>query len=235
MKKIILVFIIITVIVVAILGVAFVFYNGSKKTYYPDSEGWDRKALQGDEFETLFPLTLGENLYLVSPTEEGVFESKGPSTQDTAFVEYRNNTKINLGTAEKENVFTIVTAQRSFYVHRTFKEMPALKIWTEQVSLEEFLKYKTALVDLLNSYPSTNIEKTDYKNHEYYTYLGKNLTPEGLKGKNSIGGVYVFFPEKNTGLFIFLFNTRYDTSNAYLISSNEINSITHEIIDSVIR
>ena len=209
--------------------------NGQNKSYYPDSEGWNRKALQGDDFESFFPLTLKDNLYLVSPNEEGVCEAKRPSTPNAAFIEYRNNAGIKLGAAGKERAFKILTARRSFYAHKTLEEMPVFKIWAEQVSSEEFPKYKEAVADQLSSFPSSNTEKADYKNHEYYIDLTKDLTPEGLKGKNSIGGAYIFFPEKNVALCMWFFNTRYNTPNAYLISKSEISNIVHEIIDSAAR
>lgn len=235
MKKIIL-FVIIVIIIVAVLGIILLFNNEVKMSYYPDSEGWDRKALQGDEFESLFPLVLGENLYLESPDAEGFFGREGLSAPSTAFIEYRNNAQIDLGTAEKERILTVLSARRSFYSDRTFKEMPVFKIWAERVSPEEFLEYKLAILDLLNSYPASvsGIEKASYKDHEYYIYLRRDLTKEGLKGLNSIGGVYIFFPEKNTGMFIFLFNTS-NKSNTYMISHYEIINIIHGIIDYAVR
>lgn len=221
------------VIVVFILGTILLF-SGKEKSYYPDLEGWNRKALQGDEFEAFFPLTLGDNLYLVSPNENGLFEGNGLVTSDSAFIEFRDSANINLGTQEQEHIFKILSARRSFFAHRTFDEIPVFKIWSEQVASEDFQEYKLTVSEELDSFTFSEVEKeNEYKDHDYYTYLRKDLSAEGLKGKNSIGGAYIFFPEKNSVLYIFFFNTRYNTPVAYLISDDEITSIVHEIIDSV--
>ena len=235
MKKIVLSLV---VIVVVILGIIFLSgnKNGQKSSYYPDSEGWSRKALQGDEFESLFPLALKKNLYLVSPTEKGVFDSNTPTTLNLAFIEYRNKTQINLGTQERPKPFTIVNARRTFYALKGFEEMPVFKMWTENLSTKDFPEYTKAVIAELDGFrSSTNIEKQSYNGHDYYVYLRKDLSTNGLRGKNSIGGAYVFFPEKNTVLYIFLFNTRYNTPTAYLISNSEIKNIIQDIIDSASR
>ncbi len=233
MKKNIL--IVLGVVVVIIIGIILAFSHDSvqKNSYYPDSEGWNRKILQEDQFASFFPLTFKENLYLTSPNEEGDFSPKGLNNSSPVFIEYRDNASINMGAQEKEQMFKVLAGRRSFYASKTFTEMPIFKIWTEQVSPEEYPQYQVAIIEQLNGFASSaNLEINSYKNNKYYIYLRKDLTPEGLSGKNSIGGAYVFFPEKNTVLSIYLFNTRYNTPDAPLISKEEVDNIIKEIIDS---
>jgi len=76
------------------------------------------------------------------------------------------------------------------------------------------------------------VTTSSHKEHEYYVYLRKELSFEALKNKNSIGGMYVFFPERNVVVFIFLFNTRYTSAGAYMVSRGDIQSIVRQFIDS---
>ena len=103
-------------------------------------------------------------------------------------------------------------------------------MWVETLSADEFPRYKQAILDEVNSY-EVYTEKFEYKNHEYYIYL-KDFSK--LEGVNSIGGTYIFFPEDSASVFLFLFNTRYNDQDSYLISKEEIQKISEQIIDSVL-
>lgn len=199
--------------------------------------GWDRKVLKGDLFETFFPRTLGKNLYYIGPYQGGKIDSLGPlgDIKNIDLIEYNDNSTIDRGTDK----FYILAARRSFYANKTLEEIPVFKMWAELLSSEDFIKYKKDIVEKeLKSYstvPGVTLEKAEYKNHEYYIYLRDDLSYEGLKGKNSIGGAYVFFPEKNISLYILLFNTKYNTPDAYLISKKELVNVIQEIVDSSIK
>jgi hypothetical protein len=232
MKKIIL---IVIALIIVIGGGYFLLKNKKITSYYPDIEGWNRKALAGDMFQSFFPLKLQEKLYLVSPNESGVFDSSAPTTS-TRYVEFRDDSQINLGSREKPEVFKVLSAHRAFYALEGFEEMPVFKMWIEQVLPEDFTRYEKAVLAQLDLFSSSsNIEKQTYKGHNYYTYLRKDLSNEGLKGKNSIGGSYVLFPEKNIIMYIYLFNTRYNTTSAYLISKDGLNKVIEQFIDSTMK
>ena len=229
MKKYLL---IVLALIIIIGGGYFLLKGNGTSSYYPDSEGWNRKALASDTFQSFFPLKLQDKLYLVSPNEAGVFDSAVPTT-DTGYVEFRDGSQINLGSQEKPEVFKVISARRTFYALEGFEEMPVFKMWTEQVSPEDFARYEKAVLAQLDLFSSSsNVEKHAYKGHDYYVYLRKDLTTEGLKGKNSIGGSYVLFPEKNTVMYIFVFNTRYNTPTAYLMTKEGLNKAAEQFIDS---
>ncbi|HEY9481183.1 MAG TPA: hypothetical protein VIR98_03065 [Candidatus Paceibacterota bacterium] len=233
------------VIGIIIVGIITIFALNSSRGYYPDPEGWNRQSLSKSGLSAFLPITLNNNLYLVSPDEKGVFDGKGPVSIDQAFIEYRENAHIKIGLDASSSVVTTIKALRSFYGLEGYDEMPIFKVWVEQTSPEDFSKYKTSIIeDTLKKYASVassntneaiNLEKSTYKNHEYYTYLRKDLSYTGLKGKNSIGGAYMFFPENNTVEYIFLFNTKYNSADAYLITKAQLDSTIHQIIDSVVK
>jgi len=135
-----------------VLGAAVLFLSGActlapateARAYYPDSQGWNRKPLQGDEFEAFLPLRVKNDLYLISPEEQAVFDPGKPATPGAAFVEFRDNKKIPVGSSQQSSV-TIFKARRAFYGHVTLTEMPVFKVWVEQVSTEDFPKYKEAI------------------------------------------------------------------------------------------
>lgn len=224
----------IVAILAILLGINI--FGHTQKSDYPDSEGWNRKPLQGDAFEKFFPLTLTKDLFLGSVNKKGLFDRTRPTDITSTFIEYRDNTKINLGTKEKEQPFNILAARRSFYAHRIFKDEWVFKIWAEQVSSETFLEYKEALIhDFVKAGSTVDIEKSTYKNHEYHIYLRKDLTPKGLEGKNSIGGAYIFFPEYKISLYLYFFNTRYKNPDAYMITKDQVANVIQEIIDSALN
>lgn len=214
----------------------FKFKGESIIAYYPDAEGWNRIVLKGDIFQSNFLLNTKEGLYLVSPNEDGSGDIEKSETLESAYIEGRNNTKINLGTNENPIVFDILMARRALYANHKIKDMPIFKMWLEQTFPNEFLNYKQGILNQLNELgDSVFLEKFEYKNHEYYIYLRKDLSFEGLKGDNSIGGMYIFFPELNLSEFLFFFNTKYNDKNAYLISKEEIQNLAQELIDSVVK
>lgn len=205
---------------------------GCTSSYYPDADGWNRKALQGDSFQAFFPMTVNGGFYLASPEPDGRFLPKGPVQSSAAFIEYRDHTQNAMGPAEMP--VTILRSRRSFYNREAFTEMPVLKVWVEEVSAEDFPAYKTAALQQLESFKGeATVEQMDYRQHEYAVYLRKVLSRDALQGKKTIGGAYVFFPEKNTVLFIAALNTKY-TSDVYLISRDEFHTAIHQIIDSVV-
>ena len=225
---------IIVAILVIILGINF--FTHKQKSYYPDSQGWNRKPLQGDTFEKFFPLTLIKDLYLITPNEEGLYQATGPTTLTSAFIEYRDNTRIDLGETKQPFSILVLTARRSFYAHPNIKDGWVFKIWAEQVSSETFLKYKELLIqDIITHNSEVDTEKSAYKDHEYYIYLRKDLTTKGLEGKNSIGGANIFFPENNISLFLYFFNTKYKNPDVYMITKNQITAVIQEIVDSTLR
>ena len=210
------------------------------RAYYPDSQGWNRKALQGDEFEAFLPLRVQNDLYLISPEEQAVFDPGKPATPGAAFVEFRDNRKIPVGSSPQQFV-TILKARRAFYGHVTLAEMPVFKVWVEQVSAEDFPRYKEGIQRTVRRYESNRSETdsaridvttSSHKGHEYYLYLRGDLSFEGLKNKNSIGGLYVLFPEGNVVVFISFFNTRYTSADAYMVSKDDVQSIARQFIDS---
>lgn len=211
--------------------------NDSTKPYYPDSQGWNRKALKNDEFQSFFPLTLKtsqRDLYLIGPNTQGVFKNTEPTVLETAGIEYRDNISINLSTTqEKPTPVKILTSRRTFYA---LPKMLVFKIWLEQVPQEEFSTYKEAVTRELDNYKAeANVEKLTYKNHEYYLYFRKDLTKENLKDKNSIGGAYIYFPEKNTAVFISIFNPASDSVDPYMLNHQDAISAINQIIDSVTK
>ena len=247
MKKAILwvIGIIVLVFVSLFLYGGYLFHKEAKTGYYPDPEGWNRQSLQDSGFSAFLPTTLKNNLYLVSPDENGVFDGKGPVSIEQAFVEYRENAHIKIGLDASSAVVTTLKAFRSFYGLEGYDEMPVFKIWVEQTSPEDFSKYRISIIEdtlkkdadvpTSSTNEAINLEKSAYKNYEYYTYLRKDLSYTGLKGKNSIGGAYIFFPEKNTVEYIFLFNTKYNSPDSYLMSKIELKSVIEQIIDSSIK
>src|SRR3989338_3905245 len=74
MKKIILS---VVVIVVVILGILYI-TGRIVLNNQPNSSGWDRKVLKGDELEAFFPRTLGTDLYYIGPYQGGKFDALDP-------------------------------------------------------------------------------------------------------------------------------------------------------------
>lgn len=223
----------IVAVIVVVLGILYM-TGRSVHNDQPDSSGWDRKVLKGDEFEAFFPRTLGTDLYYIGPYQGGKFDAIDPmgDVKNIDTILYNDNFTMNSG-------FNALASRSTYYASKRLDSAPIFRIWTEQLSPEEYIKYKTNIIEQeLKSYdsePGVELEKLEYNNHEYYIYLRNLSNYQEIKGNNSIGGAYVFFPEKNISTSIMLFNTRYDTPNNYLISKEELNQVIHEIIDSATK
>src|SRR3989344_697554 len=230
MKKIILS---VVVIVVVILGILYI-TGRIVLNNQPNSSGWDRKVLKGDELEAFFPRTLGTDLYYIGPYQGGKFDALDPmgDIKNIDTILYNDNFTTNSG-------FNVLAARSTYYASKKLDTQPIFRIWTEQLSQEEYIKYKTNIIEKeLKSYdsePGIELEKLEYNNHEYYIYLRDLSNFQEIKGNNSIGGSYLFFPEKNISVFIMLFNTRYETPNNYIISKKEFVDVIHQIIDSATK
>lgn len=225
----------IVAVIVVVLGILYI-TGRIVLNNQPDSSGWDRKVLKGDTFEAFFPRTLGTDLYYIGPYQGGKFDAIDPmgDVKNIDTILYNDNFTMNSG-------FNALASRSTYYASKRLDSAPIFRMWTEQLSPDEYTKYKANIIDKeLKSYDSEagiELEKIEYNNHEYYLYLRNDLSYEKVKGNNSLGGAYIFFPEKNTSVFIMLFNTRYDTPNKnnYIISKEEFVNVIQEIIDSATK
>lgn len=202
--------------------------SSTDSEHYPDKDGFNRKVLEGDNFESFFPKAYKEGFYYVSPNESGVIDTANPDIDGKHYIEYRENVSINITEAGK---IKLQQNRRAFYaINGTYTPM-AFKIWVEQMQTNEDYDNYSGFIE--KSAEKTDSPKSSYKNHEYYWNMRNNLTYEYLKNKKTVGVAYVLFPEKNLVVSIDFFNTKY-APNAYLITEEQIKSISKQLIDSVL-
>src|SRR3989344_1028672 len=138
MKKIILS---VVVIVVVILGILYI-TGRIVLNNQPNSSGWDRKVLKGDELEAFFPPTLGTDLYYIGPYQGGKFDAIDPlgDVKNIDTIVYNDNFTNNAG-------FNMLMARYSFYASKKLDKMPIFRMWAEQLSPDEYIKYKANIID----------------------------------------------------------------------------------------
>jgi hypothetical protein len=110
---------------------------------------------------------------------------------------------------------------------------PALKVWLETVDPAQYGSFKDSLLRELSDAQKdldTEVKNSTYQGVDYVLTIRKDLSFEGLKGKNSIGGAHIFFPDRNAILTIQSFNTRHTLATESLPPTEPF---VKQVIDSV--
>ncbi len=221
-------------IILFLIIVGFLFYQ-LINSYY---SGMVDIKLEEDQYKNFFISRYGEGISLIS--KNGKIEER-----ENTYIEGINYAyTIDLNSGNETTLINITTSRRALYGFPN--KDPTFKIWVEEVKPLEYYLYKRAVIKQLKFFEENddmNSEKLLYKNHEYYISLRNNLSLEALKSYNSIGGIYIFLPEKNIVVYIFLFNTKYCCAfygeesvfdeGEKLITREEMQSIVEQLIDSV--
>jgi hypothetical protein len=231
--KIILIIIGIIILVSLVLRLSF-----KSSAFRTTENSWTLVPLVEDEYKSFFPLTYnsGEILNIVKYDNQPISIEK-PKKPGYITVGVLDNTS--------QKVLKI-DASRTMYLPEG--KDPVFKIWVEKVSPSDYEIYKDEVMEDTN-YAEKNkysVKRSNYKEYYYEIYLRPDLSADALKNAgSSIGGVYIFFPEKNTMAFLNFFNTKYqgcypdDKCKFYpdekVLNVNEVESIVHQMIDSVVK
>lgn len=170
---------------------------------------WHEIPLKGDPYEMFFPPVSKEGFRLL--LLEGILQ---PS-------------EMELGS----EVIPLVARHRALYAFPN-KE-PLLKVWVETVVPERYQHFQSSSIREFYSVQKETdliLRKSEYGQREYYVGRRKDLSLQGLKGKESIGSGHIFFPDRNTVVTIQFFNTEYYSKQDPL---PEMESFVRQVIDSV--
>jgi hypothetical protein len=231
MKKGLKITLIVIGVIVALVILLILFVRFYASNIQDEQEGWTLIKTQENPYKIFFP-------------EKYSLDSGDILLYGEGYLERRANSLINLNPQNNDSVFRILENQRALY--KPEEKDPSFKVWFEKLNDTDYIRYVEFIrQDMGGVRQEANMSFTtlNYKSHEYYIYLRTDMNV--TKKYNSIGGVYVLFPEHNTVYFIFLFNTYYNHcfpnggpdckiyEDEKILGQYEINSIVKQLIDSV--
>ncbi|OGD66817.1 hypothetical protein A2442_01700 [Candidatus Campbellbacteria bacterium RIFOXYC2_FULL_35_25] len=182
------------VIILVIISAGFILWNK------PDSQGMI--LLENDDYHSFFPKKFDIS------QDVRIMDLATASTEGGIYINYSTvGSIIKVGEQDNTSDVSILESRRGIY--RVPDKDPSFKMWVEKTSQDNFSIYKEKSLEEISSYYDSLVIKKNYENHDYYVYLRKDLSNENLKDKSSIGGAYLFFPEKNIVVYLYFFNTKF--------------------------
>lgn len=202
------------------------------------------KPLSGDLFESYFPMKTKEGYMFVGTTGLSFIDpttstTSSSSTLKTAYIDYADNTKYTFSLGENNKmVVNQLRNRQAFYGKILNKQKPiyVYSMFLAEMSPQDYLKYVNFISATAQDMSSDNVyspSKSEYKNHPYYIHIRKDMSPEALKGKESIGTTVVCFPETNIAVTLYFYNTKDSDGDANMITKQDMESVAKQLIDYV--
>lgn len=251
---------IILTVVIIIAAISFIVVNVKTYTKIMQNEvsvvekvstSWVNRPLKDDKFEKFFPQKTKENFILVGTP--GLQQIVNPTATQTIYISSADNfdDSFALKTGRQES-FHFETARQAFYgkninvanvpISAKTSDQPSISSkpiyiyssFVGQLKPEVYSKY----IKLITTPPP---EESAYKGiaevyngHKYLIDIRRDLSKEALKGKESLGATVIAFPEYNSAVTLYFYETAQSFGDPDMITLDGMRSVARQTIDNVV-